>query len=90
MKDVKTLKQFADMAGCKIVLCGAGWGGRYGYTTDDATNCTTCGFRTKAEARGRWLTDTFGEVAGAAIKRLLSSNVKLTGSPLTKGENSNE
>jgi len=74
------LKQFADLGGCKVVLCGPGWDGRYGYSTDDAPNCTTCGFKTKAEARARWLTDTFGEVAGAAVQKLLSSNApKLTG-----------
>ena len=75
-KDVKNLNQFADMAGCKVVVCGTGWGGRYGYTTADAPNCTTCGFKTKTEARERWLIDTFGEVAGSAVKRLFSSNVK--------------
>ena len=68
------LKQFADLGGCKVVLCGSGWGGRYGYTTEDAPNCTTCGFKTKTEARERWLADTFGKVAGAAVQKLLSSN----------------
>ncbi len=61
------LKQFADMAGCKVVLCGPGWGGHYGYTTDDAPNCTTCGLKTKTEARQRWLADTFGETAGGVL-----------------------
>lgn len=72
------LKQFADLGGCKVVLCGPGWGGRYGYTTPDAPNCTTCGFKTKAEARARWMTDTFGEVEGAAVQKLLSSNAEIT------------
>jgi hypothetical protein len=71
------LKQFADLGGCEVVVCGAGWGGRYGYTTRDAPNSTTCGFKTKSEARERWLSDTFGEVAGGAVMQLLaSSNVK--------------
>ena len=69
-----TLKQFADLGGCQIVLCGSGWGGRYGYTTDDAPNSTTCGYRTKTEARQAWLADTFGEVACAAVLALLSSD----------------
>jgi hypothetical protein len=76
-----TLKQFADLCGCKIVICGPGWGGRYGYTTDDAPNCTTCGFKTKAEVIDRWMNDTFGGVAGAAVQKLLSSNVVIEGLP---------
>lgn len=67
------LKQFADMAGCTVVLCGPGWGGRYGYTTSDAPNCTTCGFKTQEEARQRWLEDTFGEGPGVAVQKMLSS-----------------
>ena len=65
------LKQFAELAGCKVVVCGPGWRGKYGYTTDDAPNCTTCGFKSHDDARQRWLEDTFGKVAGAAVKQLL-------------------
>lgn len=61
------LKQFADMAGCKVVLCGPGWGGRYGYTTDDAPNYTTCGFKTKTEARRYFWQDGRGCGAKAAV-----------------------
>ena len=66
-----TLKQFSTMAGCIVVECGPGWGGRYGYTTEDAPNCTTCGFKTKQAAREGFMLDTFGEVAGAAVLALL-------------------
>lgn len=68
------LKQFADLGGCNVVLCGPGWGGRYGYTTADVPDCTTCGFKTKTEARQRWIEDTFGEVAGRAVMQLLESS----------------
>lgn len=65
------LKQFADLCGCKIVLCGREWGGQYGYETDDAPNITICGFKTKAEARQGWLEDTFGKITSKAVMRLL-------------------
>ncbi len=71
------LKQFADLGGCKVVLCGPGWGGRYGYTTSDCPEVTECGYKTKTEARKQWLQNTFGEVLGNAVMQLLeSSNVK--------------
>ena len=65
------LKQFADSAGCKIVLCGPGWGGRYAYIIDEATNAQFCGFKTKTEARLGWLKDTFEGSAGLAVQKLL-------------------
>lgn len=76
------LKQFADLGGCVVVLCGPGWGGKYGYSSTDAPNCTTCGYKTKAEARQGWLEDTFGETAGRAVMQLLaSSNAEVTSRP---------
>lgn len=68
------LKQFADKAGMVVVDCGAGWRGRYGYSTDDAPNCTTCGFKTKQAAREGWLRDTFGTVCGDAVLKLLNGD----------------
>ena len=74
------LKQFADLGGCVVVLCGPGWGGKYGYRSTDTPNSTTCGFKTKTEARQGWLEDTFGETAGRAVMELLaSSNAKVSG-----------
>ena len=70
------LKQFSDLGGCKVVVCGAGWGGKYGYTTLDAPNSTTCGFKTKALARECWLRDTFGEIAGNAVLQLLDRDIR--------------
>jgi len=70
------LKKFADLCGCNIVICGPGWGGRYGYVTDDAPNCTTCGFKTKKEARERWLQDTFGSIAGTIVKGLINGDLE--------------
>lgn len=67
------LKQFATLAGCKVVLCGKGWGGRYGYTTEDMPNSMVCGFKTKDEARMQWFSDTFGELAGNAVIKLLET-----------------
>lgn len=67
------LKQFADLAGCQVVLCGPGWGGRYGYTTKDNPRSTTCGFKTKTQARQGWIKNTFGETAGTAVLAMLES-----------------
>lgn len=61
------LKQFADNGGCRVVEVGRGYGGRYGYTTTDHPNSTTCGFKTKREARKHWLESTFGDAAGAVL-----------------------
>jgi hypothetical protein len=65
------LKQFADLAGVTVEPCGPGWGGRWGYKTPDAPNCMTCGFKTKQEARTRWISDTFGEHVSLAVLQLL-------------------
>lgn len=65
------IKQFSEIGGCKVVLCGPGWGGKYGYTTKDSPNSTTCGFKTKHSARKGWMEDTFGETAAQAIVKLL-------------------
>lgn len=65
------LKQFADLAGCRVVLCGPGWGGKYGYVTADAPNVMECGYKSKQEAREWWLKRTFGEIAGGAVFCLL-------------------
>ncbi len=66
-----TLKQFADDAGISVFLCGPGWGGRYGWTSAAFPSCSTCGFKTKREARMNWLAGTFGERAAAAILKLM-------------------
>lgn len=65
------LKAFTDLAGCRVELCGPGWGGRYGFTTADAPNSMTCGYKTKTEARRAFIAETFGEVAGRAVLQLL-------------------
>ena len=65
------LKKFCDLAGCVVVLCGPGWGGKYGYSTKDCPQCMTCGFKTKREARKRFVMDTFGDYAGSAVFSLL-------------------
>lgn len=69
----KSLKWFADQAGVIVVPCGPGWGGRYGYTTKDCPNATTCGFKTKLEARQHWAEYTFGEAAAQALFKLLDT-----------------
>lgn len=67
-----TLRQFANLCGCKIVSCEKEWGGRYAYTTKDSPNITFCGFKTAAEARSAWLDDTLGgSIAGDLVKKLL-------------------
>lgn len=66
------LLKFAKIGGCRVVVCGAGYGGRYGYTTEDAPNCTVCGFKTKKEAREQWVVDTFGNFSGEAVLKLLA------------------
>ena len=66
-----TLENFAKLAGVKIVDCGTGWGGRIGYTTTDAPNCTCCGYKTKLAAYKAWLEDTYGARAGNALLELL-------------------
>ena len=68
------LKQFADMAGVSVKECGPGWGGRYGYVTDDAPNCMECGYKTKNSARKAWLMNTFGDKTATAVQALLTSN----------------
>lgn len=68
-----TLRQFADMAGVSVILCGPGWGGRYGYVTVKHPNSTHCGFKTAAEAREAWAINTFGEQAARALFALLRS-----------------
>ena len=67
-----TLAIFATKAGFKLISCGPGWGGKYGYTTTDHPNCRVCGFKNKHEAQEAWLKDTFGETAGAAVLELLA------------------
>ena len=69
-----TLKQFAEDAGVTIVLCGPGWGGKYGYKTKDNPYSTHNGYSTKREAYEAWAAGTFGEHAGAALIRLLTPN----------------
>lgn len=71
-----TLKQFANLCGCKIVSCEKEWGGRYAYTTKDSPNITFCGFKTAAEARSAWMDETFGETAGAIVRKLLFDEVQ--------------
>jgi len=66
-----TLEEFAKDAGVVLVDCGEGWGGRVGYKTSDAPNCTNCGYRTAKSAYKAWLTDTFGEGAAKAVLKLL-------------------
>jgi len=68
---MKTVRQFAIESGVEVVECGPGWGGRYGFKTEDAPNCTTCGFKTKAAAYEFWMSDTFGKKTAAALKKLL-------------------
>lgn len=67
------LKQFAKKAGVKIVLSGPGWDGRYAYTEEDYPNCTTCGFKSHAEAYKHWAISTFGEKTAAALFKLLET-----------------
>lgn len=71
-----TLEQFANLAGCRITECGPGWGGKYGYITDDAPNHETCGFRTKKAALECWMDDTFGEKVGAVVRASLKPTAK--------------
>lgn len=66
-----TLKEFAVLGGVKIIECGKGWKGKYGYTTADSTKSTYCGFKTDDDAYKHWLTGTFGGVAGQAVQKLL-------------------
>lgn len=74
-----TLKQFAEDAGVTIVLCGPGWGGKYGYKTKDHPYSTHNGYKTKREAYEAWAIDTFGNRAGVALVRLLTPNTGVKG-----------
>lgn len=65
------LKKFAYSAGFILVECGSGYGGKYGYTTKDSSYHTVCGFRTENSAINDWLLETFGDVAGKALKKIL-------------------
>ena len=65
------LEQFAKEAGVSIVNVEPGWGGRYGYTTKDEPNSTTCGFRSHKTAYQAWLANTFGRAIAKALLKLL-------------------
>jgi hypothetical protein len=69
-----TLEEFAKDAGCVLVDCGPGWGGRIGYSTKDCPSSSVCGFKTKKSAYSRWLSDSFGEHTSKAILRLLATS----------------
>ena len=74
---MKTLKEFADLAGCVIVKSdGNEYGGRYGYRSNDIPNSTTFGFKSKKEALNAWARDTFGEEVGSALINFFCSKSK--------------
>lgn len=68
-----TLEQFAKSAGVTLVDYGPGWGGRIGYKTPDAPNCTNAGYRTNQSAYRGWAENTFGTNAAKALFKLLKS-----------------
>lgn len=65
------LRAFARLAGVRVIICGGGWGGKYGYTLLDAPNCQYCGFKSAKEAYEGWLKDTYPEKLYNAMLKLL-------------------
>lgn len=66
-----TLEEFAKKAGVKLILCGPGYGGKYGYITEDCPNSSVNGFRTEKSALKQWAKDTFGNKTAKALFSLL-------------------
>jgi hypothetical protein len=67
------LRKFAAESGVTIVECDASvWGGRYGWKSEDFPNCTTNGFKTKADAYIGWAEETFGPKAAQALFHFLN------------------
>lgn len=48
---------FAKLNGVTFKNVGGGWGGHIGYSTENAPQCTNCGYKTKTEASEAWLTE---------------------------------
>lgn len=65
------LIEFAKAAGVTIVRCEKEWGGTYGYTEVDSSNCHINGFRTEKTAYIGWLEDKFGKNTSKAVLKLL-------------------
>ncbi len=71
-----TLEEFAKDAGVIIFDCGEGWGGKFGYMTDDCPNLHFCGYRSEKAAYKGWFKDTFGEQTAKAVLKLLRKTQK--------------
>lgn len=65
------LRTFARLAGVRVIICGGGWGGRYGYIQLDNPNCHYCGFKSANAAYEGWLKDTYPEKLYEAMLKLL-------------------
>jgi hypothetical protein len=63
MKIKLNIEEMADACGIKFIRCDVNWGGTWGYT-QDGSNSSFCGFKTKKAALKGWFEDEFDSKLG--------------------------
>lgn len=71
------LKEFATLAGVKVIRCDSSWGGTWGYTEDRYSNFSVCGYRNENAVYRGWAKSTFGDGTYKALQKLLNQSEKV-------------